>query len=164
MNINLCSGQHPFPKPWVNVDIQPRWNPDVVADGASMPMFTDNSADMIVIEHGLEHFGCGEADAMLGECWRIIKPGGSLIVTAPDLKALAKRWLLGQIDDYTYAVNVYGAYMGDPADRHKWMVSDDQLRKSIGARWSAMKPFDFRALNGVRVAQDWWIAGYEAVK
>jgi len=165
--INLCSGQRPFETGWTNVDVQERWKPDVVADGANMPMFADGSAEYIVIHHGLEHFGCGEADAMLRECYRILQPQGRLLVFVPDWRTLAQRWLTHQIDDYIYAVNLYGAYMNDEADRHKWIVTFDTLSKSLRSvgEWSEIKHFDWRKIGGADIAgPDWWIAGYEAVK
>src|SRR3990167_3044244 len=120
LRINLGSGQRPFGEGWTNVDTQARWNPDVVADGASMPMFADASAELIVLHHVLEHFGCGEADAMLRECYRILAPGGSLLVFVPDMYELVRGWNQGKIDTQVFLTNVYGAYMGDEADRHKW--------------------------------------------
>lgn len=166
MLINLCSGQRKFQTPWINVDVNDKWEPDVVADGASMPMFADNSAEMIVIHHGLEHFGLGEADAMLRECHRILKPGGSLIVTVPDLRALADAWIAGRITDYIYCVNLYGAYMDDEADRHKFGFHIASLKRTLAgvATWSSVKAFDFRAIPGADIAADWWIIGAEAIK
>ena len=167
MVINLCSGQRPFVKPWINVDIQERWNPDIVADGASMPMFEDGSADMIVIHHGLEHFGCGEADAMLSECYRILKPGGSLLIFVPNLRALAQRWLTRQMEDQLYFTNVFGAFMGDEADRHKWGYTPESMWLTLSkcGYWSMFKAFDWREIEGADIAgPDFWIAGYEGIK
>lgn len=165
--LNICSGQRAFAKPrWTNVDIQPRWNPDVLCDCRDMPMFADGSADCIVIHHGLEHFGLGEADECIKECFRILAPSGSLIVTVPDLMRLAKARIRREIDDYTYCVNLYGAYMGDEADRHKWGFSAESLHKMLTrlAPWREVKSFDFRAFAGADIAHDWWILGMEAVK
>ncbi len=162
---NLCSGQRPFSAPFINVDSQERWNPDVVADCSHMPMFEDASADMIVIHHGLEHFGCGEADAMLKECYRILAPGGSLLVFVPDMRALANRWLTRQISDQIYFTNVYGAFMGDDADRHRWGFSAFSLCDTVEmAGFRSMKGFDWREIPGADLARDWWILSVEATK
>ena len=166
LRINLCSGQRPFGDGWSNIDANPRWNPDVVADGANMPMFSNNSADMIVIHHGLEHFGLGEADSMLRECHRILAPGGSLIATTPDLDALARAWLEGRINDYIYCVQIYGAYMTDELDRHKWNFTQKTLNKTLAsaARWSSVRAFDWRPIPQADIAKDWYIIGSEAIK
>ena len=163
--LNLCSGQRPFSAPWINVDAQERWNPDVVADCREMPMFEDASADMIVIHHGLEHFGCGEALGMLKECHRILAVGGVLIVFVPDMRALAQRWLARQISDQIYFTNVYGAYMGDETDRHKFGYTFFSLREELRiAGFSRSHSFDWREIPGADLARDWWILGMEAIK
>lgn len=166
MKINLGSGQRPFLKPWLNVDCQERWNPDVIADGASMPMFEDGSAEMIVLHHVLEHFNLGNADAMILECNRILKQGGSLIITVPDMRALAQRWLTRQIDDYTFMVNTYGAYMGASADCHKWGFCAESLKDYLlrFGKWSKVIRFDWREISGASICKDWWILGMEAIK
>lgn len=171
MLINVGSGQRKFGMPWVNVDCQDKWSPDVIADGASMPMFDDNTAEMIVLHHVLEHFGCGEADKMLRECYRILKPQGSLIVTVPDFAALCKGWIRNQITDQIFFTNVYGAYMGDEADRHKWGFTGislaknlDEAIKGVEGGWRHVRSFDYRAIEGADIAKDWWILGIEAIK
>ncbi len=164
--LNLCSGQRPFGDGWVNVDSQSRWNPNIVADCSSMPMFKDGSAEMIVIHHGLEHFGCGEANSMLKECWRILQPGGSLIITVPDMRQLALAWLSGKLSDQIYMTCVYGAFMGDPADRHAWGFIGTTLAQTLHGigHWSEVKTFDWRPIPGTDIARAFWILGVEAVK
>ncbi len=164
--LNVGSGQRPFDKPWINCDIQSKWNPDVVADCRSMPMFDDGSAEIIVLHHLYEHFGLGELDGCVRECHRILEPRGSLIVTTPDLNALTRGWLNGKINDYIFCVNLYGAYMSDEADRHKWLYTGKTLAESLtkAAGWNSIKTFDWRAIPGASIAQDWYILGIEAIK
>jgi len=166
MKLNVGSGQRKFGEGWTNCDIQPRWNPDVVADCNHMPMFADSSAEMIVLHHVIEHFGLGELDNAIRECHRILQPGGSLIVTTPDLNLLCRRWIAHMIDDYTFCVNLYGAYMGDEADRHKWLYTGRTLAKALGGAvaWKVIKTFDFRPIEGADIACDWHIHGAEAIK
>ena len=168
--INLGSGQRPFKSEsdmeWINVDVQDRWSPDVVADGAHMPMFADNSIDVIVCSHSLEHFGLGEADSMIRECYRVLARGGWLIASTPDLMALAQAWLNGKIDDYIYCVQLFGAYMNDEADRHKWGMTQKTLIKTVacGLPWQSVSAFDWREIPGMDLANDWYIIGAIATK
>ena len=165
MKLNVGSGQRKFGDGWTNCDIQPKWNPDVVADCNHMPMFADGSAEMIVLHHVIEHFGLGELDNAIRECHRILQPGGSLIVTTPDLNLLCRRWIAHMIDDYTFCVNLYGAYMGDEADRHKWLYTGRTLAKALGVvSWKTVKSFDFRPIENASISCDWWILGCEAIK
>jgi len=166
--VRLCvgSGQRPFAKPFINVDLNPRWKPDVVADGASMPMFKDDSADIIVLHHVAEHAGCGESHPMLVECRRILCKKGSLLVFVPDMKALAKCWLKGNISTQIYLTNVYGAYMNDEADRHRWGFTKETLTDTLlCAGYTDVKPFDWRKIPGADIAgPDFWILAMEGIK
>lgn len=170
LRINCGSGQRPFDQAhgWANVDIQERWKPDYVADWRSMP-FEDGSAEMIVAHHVLEHCGCGEADDALKECHRILRPGGSLLVFVPDLRKLAQRWLTRQLDTQLYLTQLYGAYMGDESDRHRWGF--DRIRLEITLLeavepgvWKDVGDFDWREIPGADLARDWWVLAIEAVK
>jgi SAM-dependent methyltransferase len=55
------------------------------ADAALLPL-GDKVCDMVVASHVLEHMpGIAEAQAFVGEMARIVRPGGSVVVTTPDL-------------------------------------------------------------------------------
>ena len=170
VGLNVGSGQRPFSSTpsigWINVDVNPKWEPDVVADGMSMPMFESNTADYIVLHQVYEHFGLGEATPLVRECHRILKPGGSLIVTTPNLDALCRAWITGKIDDYIFCVNLYGAYMDDEADRHKWLYTQRTLHQALkeAVKWRALGAFDWRSIDGADIARDFWILGAEGVK
>lgn len=165
IRINLGSGQRKFAD-FVNVDINPRWEPDVVADGAHMPMFADGSADLIVSHHNLEHYGCGEAKPMIQECHRILSPEGSLIICVPDMRALAQGWLQGRVTDQIYFTNCFGAFMSEDWDRHRWGFTYESLREFLlSCGFSHIKPFDWRKIPGADIAgPDWWILAVEAYK
>jgi len=165
MRLNLGSGQRKFGEGWINVDVQNTHDPDVVCDISSMPMFGDGAAEIIVLHHVLEHFGCGEADGVLKEAWRILAKGGSLLIFVPELRRIAQRWLVHEIDDFTFMVNVYGAYQGDEADRHKWGYDTTSLKAYVGKVLNAKpKLFSGRTIEGADIAQDWWICGIEMIK
>lgn len=58
------------------------WRPDVCADVMNLDMFTDESMDFAFSSHLLEHIE--DTEAALREWWRVIKPGGYLILYLPD--------------------------------------------------------------------------------
>ena len=165
LRLNCGSGQRPFDKPWINIDTQERWNPDLVSDMSALP-YDDNSAELIVGHHVLEHFEIGKADDLIREWHRVLAPGGSLLIFVPDLRALVEAWREGRIDDYIFCVNLYGAYMGDIADRHAWAYTFETLAAKLrkAAHWREVKRFDWRKVAGADLAQDWWVLAVEAVK
>lgn len=168
LRINAGSGQRRFGTPefpWVNCDINPRWEPDVVCDCARMSMFDDGSADIIVAHHTLEHYGCGDGDGMIRECHRILCHGGSLIICVPDMRALATAWLQGRISTQIYLTNVYGAFMNSDSDRHRWGFDTESLKAFIKTcGFDAVKSFDWRDIPGSDIARDWWVLSAEAIK
>lgn len=51
--------------------------------------FTDCSIERIFAEHFIEHITWQQAVALLGECQRILKPGGKIRLATPDLEKIA---------------------------------------------------------------------------
>lgn len=167
LKLNLGSGQRKFQPPFINVDIQDKWAPDLVADCASLPMFADESAEMIVLHHQLEHGTLEQSKKMLQEAHRLLCPGGSLLIFVPDISALVTGWSEGKINDYILMVNLYGAYMGDPADFHHWGYTMHSLTEHLvkSATWAWIEKFNWRKIPGADIAgPDWWILGIEATK
>lgn len=170
--LNIGSGQRRFDtaQGWINVDCvsRPGQVPDLLCDAGkeSLP-YPDESMDRVVLHQVYEHFGLGEGHALIREAKRVLKHGGSLIITVPNMPALAKRWLAGDLSNYLYFVNVYGAYQGEPGDRHKWGYSPDELIDDMvraSKDWARIEIFDFRTIPGADIAQDWWILGVECWK
>jgi predicted SAM-dependent methyltransferase len=90
LKINI--GHGPFKhQGWINVDCSISFKSDVVAcDLRRKWPLRSNSAKYIFSEHVFEHFGYpDEIGHVLGECHRILKPGGVLRVIVPD----AERYL-----------------------------------------------------------------------
>lgn len=166
--LNCGSGQRPFPQAdgWINLDCNPRWNPDVLSDWSNLSMFDDASLDVVVSHHSMEHVGCGEAEGFVREAHRILKPEGSLLVFVPDLRALAQRWLTGQLDTQLYMTNLYGPFDGTEASRHRWGYDKAHLQEFLTncAPWSKVKMFDWRTISGGDFARDWHVLAMEAVR
>lgn len=162
--LNCGSGQRPFSPPWVNVDAQERWHPDLLADCAALP-YADGSCEMIVLHHMLEHFGCGEGVGVLKEAFRLLQPYGSLLVFVPNLRVLAQKWLMGKLDTQVYVTNLYGAYMGDEHDRHRWGFTPESLADELRRQpWQDVRAFNWRDVPGADIARDDWIIGMECVR
>jgi len=172
VKLNIGSGQRRFDNAhgWVNIDRisrPPDQVPDFICDvGKERLPYQDGTVDMVVLHHVLEHFGCGEGVALIQECHRVLRYGGSLQIFVPDMQALAMAWLdEGRISTQVYMTNVYGAYQGEESDRHKWGYDFVSLSAHLkdSCKWRViMSPrYDF---PGADIAKDWWILGMECVK
>ena len=174
LGVNAGSGQRRFESTsdleWVNLDCvsrPPDQVPDKICDIAKDRWpFEDESVEFVVLSQVVEHFHLTESDPIFREAYRVLKPSGALIMTFPNIRELAKSWLRGTIDDYIFAVNVYGAWQGLPGDSHYWMWSGASLAKHVTGLnpWSRARTFDFRPIPGSSISTDWWIDSLELIK
>jgi predicted SAM-dependent methyltransferase len=171
IGVNVGSGQRPFTSTaeiiWYNIDkvVRPGQTADIIHDCSDYIPISVDSADYVALHHVIEHFGCGECCALIENCKKVLKPGGSLLVFVPNLRALATRWLANQLDTQIYLTNLYGAYMGSEEDRHRWGFDADYLEAFLRARaFDTVKMFDWRQIPGADIAQDFWILGMECIK
>lgn len=163
--LNVGSGQRKFSAPFLNIDINPRWEPDLVSDCSALP-YPSGSCALICSHHQLEHVELTKADDMLKEWYRLLAPGGSLLIFVPNLHALTDAWMKGKIDDYIFCVNLHGAWMGHEADLHRWSYTERSLTRKLNAvaPWREIRRFDGRQISGADIAQDWWVLGLEVIK
>jgi SAM-dependent methyltransferase len=78
--IDIGSGPERLSREFINVDVFPFPEVDIVADAASLP-FRDNSVDAAVSESLFEHVP--DASKVAREMVRIVKPDGIIYVSAP---------------------------------------------------------------------------------
>ena len=90
--LNLGCGQR-FHPDWTNIDFNSA-APQVRAYDLNrgIPLPTACCA-VVYHSHLLEHFSKERGAAFIGECFRVLKPGGLLRVVVPDLEALATEYL-----------------------------------------------------------------------
>ncbi|MDJ0733968.1 MAG: methyltransferase domain-containing protein [Nostocaceae cyanobacterium] len=92
--INLHIGGQETHPDWKILDIEPRPEVDFIGNAADLSQFEDNSIGAIYASHVLEHFYHAidnELINTLKEWYRVLKPGGKLFISVPDLKKLC--WL-----------------------------------------------------------------------
>lgn len=91
-NIGAGGFRHPC---WSNVDMASQWydkdrtqNIDVVWDISSLaPLHVeDNVAEIVYTSHTIEHLLDAHCDHLFAESHRILKPGGIIRVTCPDIR------------------------------------------------------------------------------
>jgi predicted SAM-dependent methyltransferase len=79
---------------WKILDVEPRPEVDYVGNATNLSHFNNDSIDIIYASHVLEHFYYNldnELVNTLKEWYRVLKPGGKVLISVPDLKTLC--WL-----------------------------------------------------------------------
>jgi predicted SAM-dependent methyltransferase len=94
MKLNLGCGRDLRPG-YVNVDFRPISGVDQYYDLSKFPWpWADGSAEEILMLDFLEHFPYRQTYTILHECWRVLAPGGKLIVQVPDLEQCGRAALM----------------------------------------------------------------------
>lgn len=92
--INLHIGGKISHPDWKILDIENRPEVDFVSNASHLSQFLDESIETIYASHVLEHFYYGVNNELcntLSEWHRVLKPGGKLCISVPDLHTLC--WL-----------------------------------------------------------------------
>jgi predicted SAM-dependent methyltransferase len=85
--LHIGCGKH-FIEGWLNSDFYPSSGNVMHLDATKTFPFADESFDYIYSEHMIEHIPYSDAVVMLRECFRVLKIGGTIRISTPDLRAL----------------------------------------------------------------------------
>lgn len=83
----------------IRLDIDPELEPDLIGSITDLSAVADNSMDALYSSHNLEHIFRDEVPIALAEFFRVLKPGGVLLVTMPDIQAVAKFVAEGKLEE-----------------------------------------------------------------
>jgi len=73
---------------FINVEARPLKHVHLLTETPSLIEFKDNFADLIYASHVLEHFSHKIVSEVLGNWYRVLKPGGILRLSVPDFDKL----------------------------------------------------------------------------
>lgn len=174
-----CGGKNPeklhpsFRGPqWVEVrlDIDPAVEPDIIGNMTQMPDDVAGKYDAVWSSHNLEHLYAHEVPIALGQFMRALRPGGVVLVTMPDLQAVAEFIAKGNLEDPIYTspagpispIDVlYGwrpaIKRGNVFMAHRTGFTADSLRKKLEAA-------GFEAVRIERVDLNLWGTGRKPLK
>jgi hypothetical protein len=142
---------------WLDVDIDPDTQPDILASVESLPMLGDGSVDEIEACHLFEHLTYDQALAALREWHRVLRPGGLLQLELPNLDACVR--MLGRnFDPQGYDIGLIGIF-GYPPEigltpsswSHQWGWTPETLE-------AALLDVGFREVEQVPITQTWRVA------
>jgi len=90
--LNLgCGGR--FHPEWINIDFHSSGGGVIAHDLTRGIPFPDASFEVVYHSHVLEHFSKSKAPHFIGECVRVLKPGGVLRVVVPDLEQIVRLYV-----------------------------------------------------------------------
>jgi len=83
VNLHLGSGSINHPN-FINIDARPASHIHYIRRIDLLSPFKDRSVDLIYACHCLEHFSHSDVDRILGEWYRVLKPGATIRLSVPD--------------------------------------------------------------------------------
>lgn len=128
VRLNLGSGKDYIPG-WVNVDIEKSYHVDVVADLSKPFPFQDASVDEILASDILEHFTKESGLNFLRECYRVLKPGGTITIRTHNIDQIFSQFkndkevLIHFLYGETSETGVFGA--------HKFAYTEKSMQKVL---------------------------------
>lgn len=82
----------------VRLDLDPAVKPDIIASITSMPNVPDGSYDAVFSSHNIEHVYSHEVPIALGEFFRVLRPGGFVMILTPNLMGVAEAIVKGNLE------------------------------------------------------------------
>lgn len=86
----------------IRLDIDESAKPDIVANMLDMHMVEDGSVDGLFSSHNVEHLYPHQVPGALTEFNRVIKPGGMVMITLPDVQTVAAYIAEGMFEEPLY--------------------------------------------------------------
>ncbi len=79
---------------YINID-KVKTTPDTVVKDILNLDYPADSAEEIYLRHVIEHFFEEDIKKLLQSCYRILRPGGKLVIETPDFERIVEAWTTG---------------------------------------------------------------------
>jgi len=129
---------------WIELrlDVDEAVQPDIVASITDMSPVPDGSADAVYSHHNIEHVFSHEVPRVLQEFFRVLKPGGEVLIGTPDLQNVARTIASGRLEDTLYksgsgpisALDVVYGLRSDVASGREYMAHRTGFTRGTLAR------------------------------
>lgn len=86
----------------IRYDISPDARPDILGSITDMSAVASGSVDAVYSSHNIEHVYPHEVPVVLAEFRRVLKPGGFVAITCPDLESVAASIVRNGLDQPLY--------------------------------------------------------------
>jgi len=87
--LHIGCGQHRL-EGWINIDLDADSKADLRLDVTKGLPVADGSVGAVLSQHFVEHLTRAQAQGFLAECCRVLKPGGKLRLSTPDLAGIIR--------------------------------------------------------------------------
>jgi predicted SAM-dependent methyltransferase len=85
---------------WANIDLS--GNKNVIRLDLTLPLpVNSKTIRFIYCEHFIEHISLEQAKGLLGECYRVLQPGGVLRLSTPNLRKGIDEYLSGRVSEWS---------------------------------------------------------------
>lgn len=115
---------------YIKVDIRSIPGVDIVTDITKQLPFEDNSIDKLRASHVIEHIRPNVLHAALKEWFRVLKPGGELLIYCPNARIIAERYLKGEISTEDFSRLIMGR-QDYPANTHYICFDPGRLEREL---------------------------------
>ncbi|QLF92472.1 class I SAM-dependent methyltransferase [Pseudomonas sp. ABC1] len=119
------------PEGYLTVDLDGSYTPDIVADVCCLSMIKSETVDEVYASHVLEHLAWPDSYKALAEWARVLKPGGVLKVSVPDLKMLCSLLMNGVNPAFCLGLMYGEPYRGELA-AHRYGYTRETLSEMLG--------------------------------
>lgn len=86
----------------IRLDIDPVVEPDILGTITDMSAVPSASVDAVFSSHNLEHIYYDEVPIALSEMYRVLKPGGLVLISVPDIQSAAEQIAQGNLEGTLY--------------------------------------------------------------
>jgi len=114
---------------FINIDIRPDCNPDLVDNAFILSKIQDNSIDLIYASHMLEHLTYVETKTALETWFKKLTKGGILRLAVPDLEKACSLFLLTK--DKNLVKSMFWGSQRHEFDMHKNGWSFEDIKKEL---------------------------------
>ena len=145
MKINMGCGWRNFGDDWYHIDGGDYKHLDF-HNIKKLPQ-KDNTVELIYASHVIEYFDREEAEELLFEWYRVLKPAGIIRIAVPDFEAIAKLYAIGKYPLEKFLGPLYGKmFMKSEIIYHKTVYDyrslETMLTKQIG--FKRVRKYDWK--------------------
>jgi len=118
---------------WTILDILPRPGVDILGSIADLSRFETSSLETIYASHVLEHASQNDMMSVLAGIKRVLKPGGTFMVSVPDLDVLCHLFISPSlsIDQKFHVMRMIFGGQTDAADFHHIGLNNQILHRYL---------------------------------